>query len=112
MTTAARKPKKAAKKKAAKNAAETSVGVRELRQSASKLLDLVKDGSIVEITEHGVPVARLVPIKKSLYEEFLESASIIPARNPHRVFTLPKGEVVKGAQLSELLIQDRLAEKF
>ena len=48
------------------NAAHNSVGVRELRQSASKLLDHVKDGLVIEITEHGVPVARLVPITKSL----------------------------------------------
>ena len=54
MTTAARKPKPTsdAKKVAKKVAAIESVGVRELRQNASKVLDLVKDGAIIEITEH------------------------------------------------------------
>jgi len=56
MTTAARKPKPTsdAKKPAKKAVAIDSVGVRELRQNASKVLDQVKDGAIIEITEHGV----------------------------------------------------------
>jgi prevent-host-death family protein len=40
-----------------------SVGVRELRQRASALLDQVEaSGMSIEITNHGHPVARLVPI--------------------------------------------------
>ena len=34
-------------------AQNVSVGVRELRQSASQILDQVKEGISVEITEHG-----------------------------------------------------------
>ena len=89
-----------------------SVGVRELRQSASQILDQVKDGAAVEITEHGVPVARLVPITRSLYEEYVENGRIIPARNPDRIFTMPKGKISKGKQLSEILIEERQAAKF
>ena len=36
-------------------------GVREARQNLSALLDAVKKGHEVLITEHGRPVARLVP---------------------------------------------------
>lgn len=93
-------------------AALSSVGVRELRQSASQILDKVKAGLVIEITEHGVPVARLVPITKSLYEEFIEAGLIIPARNPHRTFTMPKGKISKGKQLSEILIEERRAARF
>lgn len=107
MTTASRKPKKAPTKKGVE-----SVGVRELRQSASQLLDQVKDGASIEITEHGVPIARLIPITQSLYEEYLASGRIIPARNPNRVFTMPKGKISKGKQLSEILIEERRAAKF
>ena len=73
MTTAARKTKKAKplEKSAEATISTQTVGVRELRQSASKILDQVKDGVVFEITEHGVPVARLVPITKSLYEEYI-----------------------------------------
>ena len=129
MTTSAHKIKKAAAKKsapvkkaaakkkvAAKNGSlnplRASCGVRELRQSASKILDQVKDGVVFEITEHGIPVARIVPITRSLYEEYLENGRIIPARNPDRVFTMPKGKISKGKQLSEILIEERRAAKF
>ena len=38
-----------------------SAGVREARQNLSALLDEVKKGREVLITEHGRPVAKLVP---------------------------------------------------
>ena len=114
MTTSAKKVKASAttKKIAEPREITLSVGVRELRQSASQILDQVKDGVTIEITEHGVPVARIVPITRSLYEEYLENGRIIPARNPNRVFTMPKGKISKGKQLSEILIEERRAAKF
>ena len=114
MTTAAKKVKRVepAKKEPAATSITTSVGVRELRQSASKILEQVKDGNVFEITEHGVPVARLVPIIKSLYEEYIAAGLIIPARNPNHVFTVPKGKISKGKQLSEILIEERRSARF
>jgi prevent-host-death family protein len=38
------------------------VGVRELRQNLSVYLRRVKDGEPFEVTERGVPVARLQPL--------------------------------------------------
>jgi len=38
------------------------VGVRELRQNLSVYLDRVKEGERLEVTEHGQPVALLVPL--------------------------------------------------
>ena len=66
----------------------------------------------MEITEHGVPVAHIVPITRSLYEESLENGRIIPARNPDRVFTMPAGKITKGKQLSEILIDERRSARF
>ncbi|HEY8692162.1 MAG TPA: type II toxin-antitoxin system prevent-host-death family antitoxin [Chloroflexota bacterium] len=40
-----------------------TVGVRELRQNASAVLRRVQAGEILEVTDRGRPVARLVPIK-------------------------------------------------
>ena len=39
-----------------------TIGVRELRQNASAVLRRVAGGEIVEITQRGRPVARLVPL--------------------------------------------------
>ena len=41
------------------------------------------------------------------YDEMVAEGLIIPARNPQRVFTVPKGKIKKGKQLSEILIEDR-----
>jgi prevent-host-death family protein len=38
------------------------IGVRELRQNASRYLAQVARGETVEITQHGRPVVRLVPV--------------------------------------------------
>jgi prevent-host-death family protein len=41
------------------------VGVRELRDHLSQYLERVKAGSEVVVTEHGVPIAYLVPRPRS-----------------------------------------------
>jgi prevent-host-death family protein len=41
-----------------------TAGVREARQNLSALLDEVKKGREVVITEHGRPVAKLVPVDR------------------------------------------------
>ena len=40
-----------------------SAGIREARQDLTRLLDDVRKGREVVITERGRPVARLVPVK-------------------------------------------------
>jgi prevent-host-death family protein len=60
-----------------------SIGVRELRQNASRYLDRVKKGESIEVTERGVPIAVLgpVPVKpESLYQRLVAEGRIIPAR--------------------------------
>lgn len=43
---------------------ENEVGVRELKAKLSEHLGRVKAGATVTVTEHGKPVARLVPIER------------------------------------------------
>ncbi|MHB8589557.1 MAG: type II toxin-antitoxin system Phd/YefM family antitoxin [Candidatus Dormibacteraceae bacterium] len=38
------------------------IGVRQLREGLSKALRRVRAGEILEITDHGRPVARIVPL--------------------------------------------------
>ena len=111
MTTSAKKVKTPTvpKKRAKPLQIEQNVGVRELRQSASKILDQVKDGVVFEITEHGVPVARLVPITKSLYEEYIAAGLIIPAENPITHFEAPTFKL-KGKKTSTELLMEMRAE--
>jgi hypothetical protein len=46
------------------------------------------------------------------YDEMVAEGLIIPARNPQRIFTLPKGKFIKGKQLSEILIEDRRSARY
>ena len=118
MTTAARKPKPTgatrsrAKKPATKVVAIESVGVRELRQNASKVLDQVKDGAIIEITEHGVPVARILPITKSLYDEYIESGLIKPARNPDWRPHPGRVKITGSKTSTQVLMEMRAKERY
>ncbi len=61
-----------------------SVGVRELRQNASALLDEVETGGVsIEITNHGRAVARLVPIPRraqSSRAELIDAGLLRPGR--------------------------------
>lgn len=114
MTTTAKKVKKAApsKKIAEQIRVTQQVGVRELRQSASQILDQVKDGFTFEITEHGVPVARLTPITKSLYEEYIAAGLIIPAEDPDWRFTTPTFKLKGKKTSTEVLMEMRAEERY
>jgi prevent-host-death family protein len=58
------------------------IGVRELRQNASRYLAQVSRGESIEITQHGRPIARLVPIASDSWAELIASGSIIPPTEP------------------------------
>src|SRR6266568_685843 len=40
-----------------------AVGIRELKQNASAVIRRVMAGETIEVTEHGRPVARIVPLR-------------------------------------------------
>lgn len=69
------------------------IGVRELRQNASRYLDLVKAGETVEVTERGELVALLVPPEpaRTARDRLVVSGRLLPAagvlRLPQRLVT-------------------------
>jgi len=84
------------------------VGVRELRQNLSVYLDRVKAGESLDVTEHGVPVARLVPRLSEPpvgYARLVAEGAITPATVDHR--TLPPPPKIPGRPLSEILQEMR-----
>ncbi|MGH3368972.1 MAG: type II toxin-antitoxin system Phd/YefM family antitoxin [Nocardioidaceae bacterium] len=54
------------------------IGVRELRQHASRYLARVASGEIVEVTDRGRPVAMLVPVGGDEWQHLLASGRIVP----------------------------------
>ena len=64
---------------------QKSVGVRELRQQASRVLDLVKNGEVIVVTERGTPIAEIVPIKKDKLQILIDRGAITFATEPFDV---------------------------
>ena len=62
------------------------IGVRELRQHASRYLRRVKAGETVEVTQRGELVAMLVPPHPaaSARDRLVASGQLIPATSPFR----------------------------
>jgi prevent-host-death family protein len=60
------------------------IGIRELRQHASRYLDLVKAGETVEVTERGELVALLVPAPRAdtVRDRLVAAGRLIPASAP------------------------------
>lgn len=48
-----------------------SVGIRELRQQASAVLKRVAGGEAIEVTDHGHPIARIVPLRPGVLDQLV-----------------------------------------
>jgi prevent-host-death family protein len=88
-----------------------SIGIRELRQHASRYLRDVERGETIEITDRGRPVARLVPTADGSPIDRLIAAGRIrlALRAP-----LDTGPLAPGAGVelpSETLLGDRADER-
>ena len=80
------------------------IGVRELRQHASRYLDRVKSGETVEVTERGQLVALLVPPHpaRDARERLVAEGRLIPSSGVLRLPDRVKAGVTSTAVLDEL----------
>ncbi|KQX74281.1 MULTISPECIES: type II toxin-antitoxin system Phd/YefM family antitoxin [Aeromicrobium] len=81
------------------------VGIRELRNSLSEQLALVRDGHTVTITSHGKPVARIVPVDQPTKLEQLRAAGHV--REPHRSKRVAQAPLQTAGTVSDLLDEQR-----
>lgn len=90
-------------------AAEPHVGVRDLKARLSEYLRDVKRGATVVVTEHGRPIARIVPEPPSLQERLqalVQVGDIVWNGQPYA----PAGPVarVRGSRtLADLIAEER-----
>jgi prevent-host-death family protein len=93
-----------------------SIGVRELRQNASKYLRRVAAGESITVTDRGKPVAVLTPPpddQMSMRDRMIANGELIPAEDPDRKGWLePPLPAVPGPTLSEILQQMREEERY
>lgn len=81
------------------------IGIRELRDSLSRQLARVRAGETITVTDHGTPIARIVPIENDdVIERLIADGSITPAKNPKR--PAPDPIRAKGT-ISDLVIEMR-----
>lgn len=82
------------------------IGVRELRQNASKYLQRVKAGETVEVTERGQLVALLVPPSPALTarDRLIAEGKLLPPESslPFRLPIPMRAEMDSGAVLDEM----------
>jgi len=61
------------------------IGLRELRQHASRYIARVARGESFEVTQRGRLVARIVPARPDTWEDMIARGDIIPAESPGRL---------------------------
>jgi prevent-host-death family protein len=87
-----------------------AIGVRELRQHASRYLARVEAGEELGVTNNGRLVARLVPVREAerSREALIESGILIPASRPRNLLDVTATQP-HGCQrnLSEVLNEMR-----
>ena len=66
-------------------------GIREARQNLSALIDEVREGQSIVITDRGKPVARLVPVQQKLAKPFPDLSAF---RRRMPVITPPVSQAV------------------
>jgi prevent-host-death family protein len=91
-----------------------SVGIRELNQQTSQILDRVRAGETIEITDRGIPVAEIRPVgrEQSVLARLVAEGRLIPATiDPAVLHVLPK-EPVDGVSVADSLAADREQERW
>ncbi len=89
-----------------------SIGVRELRQQASRYLREVESGDSIEVTDRGRPVARLVPLPRSSNADtLLRNGQLAPANGDLLAFGDPlpprRGTPLPSAELAAIRKNER-----
>jgi prevent-host-death family protein len=94
-----------------------TVTVSELNQQTARVLERIKAGESVEISEYGRPVARLIPATPTtgtpLLDRLIAQGRAIPATAPGPIPpTPPRDERDEGVSLTATLEQMREDERY
>lgn len=115
MSDTSQDPGQPAGRRARRDQAVRSIGIRELRQHASVYVDLAEKGETVDITNRGRLVARLVPARdaESPLERLVAAGILRPAEDPGSLLDIePAPPVPEGRPTaSEILLRMREEER-
>lgn len=91
-----------------------STGIKELRSSLTETLERVRAGEEILVTDHGEPIARIVPIEtpEQKLARMIRSGAIRPPLRPmdpatvEELFNMPRLEDPEGL-LIRFLLEER-----
>lgn len=85
------------------------IGVRELRQNASRYLQRVSRGETLEVTDRGRPVARLIPVSTDPWATMIASGRLTLADDGRDIADEPPGDydVDASAALAAMRADER-----
>jgi prevent-host-death family protein len=86
---------------------ELQIGIRELRQDASRVIALVESGASITITKHGKVVATINPPRKSKLDLLVERGSITPAAKKIDLRNWKPDKKYDGPDLLQILLKER-----
>ena len=89
----------------------TKVGIRELRQNASAVLRRVAAGEVVEVTDRGRAVARIVPMHEESRLEQLLAEGRMSGATGHLLDVKPIAPIGGKPLLSKTLADMRADER-
>ena len=90
--------------------AQQSIGIRQLKQNASAAVARAAQGEVLVVTDHGRPVARLVPLGSTRADELVAAGLARAPRRPLADLSRPEGAV--DTALSTALRADRDDQRF
>ena len=89
------------------------IGIRELNQHASRVIDRVRNGEVIEVTDRGRPVARVVPVTDTpgLLGRLVQEGRAVP---PAEIGKIPVPPVAADAERSaaDEVAEGRLQERW
>jgi len=85
------------------------IGVRELRQHASRYLARVVGGETIEVTDRGRPVARLVPVRADAWADMVAAGKVALAEDDRDVADEAPADY--GVDASSVLASMRAEER-
>jgi prevent-host-death family protein len=81
------------------------VGVRELRDGLSRHLATVREGHTITVTDHGRPVARIIPVGvPTKLEQLIADGKVTPAKRRKGVRPAP---IKTSGMVSDLVDKQR-----
>ncbi len=91
---------------------EYRIGIRELRQDASRVFALVEAGATFTITNHGRVVGTINPPKKSKLDVLIERGAVTSPKNNLDLRNWKPSKPYDGPDLLELLLKERREARF